>query len=59
MILYSNYKTGEICPQSGYWYHVETKEVIPLSKGEHFPTANRKLARWKLKEAINLKPIIA
>ena len=59
MILYSSYKTGEICPQSGYWYHIETKEVIPLSKGEHFPIANRKIARWKLKEAINLEPIIA
>ena len=58
MILYSSYKTGEICPQSGYWYHTETKEVIPLSKGEHFPTAHNTFARWKLKEAINLEPIV-
>ena len=57
MILYSSYKTGELCPQSGYWYHVETNEIIPLSKGENFPSTENGLARWKLKQAVKLEPI--
>ena len=56
MLLYSSYKTGEICPKSGYWSHLETDQTIPLSKGEYFPASEEGFARWKLKQAVRILP---
>ena len=54
MVNPSTFKTGEICPQSGFWSNIETSEKIPLSRGQRFPPHNSKLARWELSEPVYL-----
>ncbi len=50
-----NFKTGEICPQSGIWREITTLKRIPLNHGQRFPNGENGLTRWELHEAARLK----
>ena len=41
MIEPKNFKTGEICPQSGIWREITTSDCIPLNHGQRFPVGKR------------------
>ena len=50
-----NFKTGEICPQSGIWREITTLDRIPLNQGQRFPPGKNGLTRWELHEAARFK----
>ena len=42
------YKTGQKCPQTGFWKARGTKSEIALSRKDRFPPSGKKSASWKL-----------
>ena len=43
-----SFKTGQICPQTGFWKAKGTNIEIALSRKERFPPYSRKGVTWNL-----------
>ena len=48
MKIQESFKTGQICPQTGFWKAKGTNIEIALSRKERFPPYKRKVVTWKL-----------
>ncbi len=57
MVVSEIQQSGNICPQSGIWYEIESGQLATVASGERFPLLNKQIAKWKLKSRAKPVPL--